>query len=308
MKVLVAYDGSPHASAAINNLQQAGLPPDSEILVVSIANRGWPPASHPKESEGQFDSPWNATMKEAEAFAESAAEQIRKLAAGWKVISEPLWGDPAKVLLKTIDHWKPDLLVVGSHGRSAAGRLLLGSVSLELVHHAPCSVRVTRLSEENGTDTRRIIVATDGSEHAESTIQSVAARRWPAGTEVRVISVFDALVPTVGRFAPPLEANTFATEPAFKVIEEADHVQRARLQTATATCVERLKSAGLNTTGHLVEGDPRTQILEQARLWHAATVFVGARGLGALDRLLLGSVSSAVVTHAHCTVEVVRPK
>jgi nucleotide-binding universal stress UspA family protein len=55
-----------------------------------------------------------------------------------------------------------------------------------------------------------------------------------------------------------------------------------------------------------MEGNPRTAILSEAKAWGAETIFIGARGLGVLDRLLLGSVSTAVVTHADCAVEVIR--
>jgi nucleotide-binding universal stress UspA family protein len=306
MKVLIAYDGSPHADAAIQDLQHAGLPSDSEILVVSIANDSWP-RSHSDGAEGQFDNPWNTTMKETAAIAENAANQVRQISSEWKVQSEPLWGNnPAEILLKTIDHWKPDLLVVGSHGRNAAGRLLLGSVSLELVHYAPCSVRVTRLPREIDIIPNRIIVATDGSAHGETAVQTVAARCWPQGTEVAVLSIFDSLVPSFARSVPTLESITVSTEPAFEVISEADKQTRIRLHDAVQHSVKRLKSAGLNVTGQVIEGNPLTQVAEEARLRHAGTIFAGARGLGTLDRLTLGSVSSAIVTHAHCTVEVVR--
>jgi nucleotide-binding universal stress UspA family protein len=308
MKVLVAYDGSPHADAAIRELKYAGLSGNSEIMVVAVANDAWPPANHTDMKEGQFDNPWNDTMKKTAAFAENAANQIRRISPEWKVYSEPLWGEPAEILLKTIDHWKPDLLVVGSHGRNAASRLLLGSVSLELVRRAPCSVRVTRLPHELEFHPNRILVATDGSEHADAAVHEIAARHWPADTEVTVLAIFDSLVPAVGRYAPTLESGTFATEPAFQVITEADDRLRAQLHQAVNKFVELLRNVGLIANGRVIEGNALTQIVEEARIYRAGTVFVGARGLGALDRLLLGSVSSAVVTHTHCTVEVVRRK
>ena len=308
MKVLVAYDGSPHADAAIQDLQHAGLPGNSEIMVVSIANDAWPPPNHSGANKGQFDNPWNDTMKEAAAIAENAANKVQQLSPEWKVYSEPLWGDPAEILLKTIDHWKADLLVVGSHGRNAAGRLLLGSVSLELVHRAPCSVRVTRLPAGGECNPNRVIVATDGSEHADAAVHEVAARHWREGTEITVISVFDSLVPSIGKYGTSLESSTFATEHAFQVISEADDHLKAQLQHAVNDFVELLRNVGLNATGRVIEGNPLTQIVEEASRLHAGAVFVGARGLGALDRLMLGSVSSAVVTHTHGTVEVVRRK
>jgi nucleotide-binding universal stress UspA family protein len=69
-----------------------------------------------------------------------------------------------------------------------------------------------------------------------------------------------------------------------------------------------LEAAGLNVVPKVIEGNPRSAILSEAKAWGAETIFIGARGLGVMDRLLLGSVSTAIVTHAECAVEVIRHK
>jgi nucleotide-binding universal stress UspA family protein len=55
----------------------------------------------------------------------------------------------------------------------------------------------------------------------------------------------------------------------------------------------------------VVDGDPREELLKASEQWMTAAIFVGARGLGRFERLLFGSVSTGVVTHARCTVEIV---
>ena len=75
MRILVAYDGSAYATAAIDDLRRAGLPRQTEAMVVSVAHRGWPEASADSD-EGQFGNPWKATMKEAEALAEEGRKRI----------------------------------------------------------------------------------------------------------------------------------------------------------------------------------------------------------------------------------------
>jgi nucleotide-binding universal stress UspA family protein len=69
-----------------------------------------------------------------------------------------------------------------------------------------------------------------------------------------------------------------------------------------------LKAAGLVTTAIIKVEEPKRLLLNEAERWDADCVFVGARGLSRLERLLLGSVSMAVMTRAHCSVEVVRAK
>jgi nucleotide-binding universal stress UspA family protein len=105
---------------------------------------------------------------------------------------------------------------------------------------------------------------------------------------------------------PALEAGALATEPAYRVIEESDQREKARLSRLADTATARLQKVGLITDNLVIDGDPRYEINAEADRWKADCVFVGARGLGAIDRLLLGSVSGSVVAHAHCTVEVVR--
>jgi nucleotide-binding universal stress UspA family protein len=307
MRILIAYDGSAHANAAIDDLRRAGLPHQAEALIVTVAHRGWPDVENAGAKEGPFDGHWKATTREAETLAEHGRSRVQSMFPEWSVSSEALWGDVGKMLLMTTSVWKPDLVVVGSHGRSLPARLLLGSVSAELVHHAACSVRVVR-SPAKIEGPIRILIATDGSEQADTAVACVARRSWPDGTRARVLSVMDNLVPAVPELVPALEGRTFATEPAYRVIEAADENERARLGWTTQSSAAQLQRSGLSAEAVVVEGDPRREIQLEAEHWQADCIFVGARGLGALDRLLLGSVSGAVVSHAHCAVEIVRSR
>src|SRR5262249_436543 len=105
-----------------------------------------------------------------------------------------------------------------------------------------------------------------------------------------------------------LEASTFAQEPAYSVIREADERLRFHLGSIAAEAANALGGAGLIAKTYVVDGDPREAIMTAAEVTRADMIFVGARGLGRLEGLLLGSVSSYIVTHAHCSVEVVRGK
>lgn len=303
MRVLIAYDGSTHATAALDDLRRAGLPRQTEAIVVSVAHRGWPHGKDEGEN-GQFENPWKATMKEAEALAEEGKSRLQALFPSWSVSAEPLWGDPASILLKTINVSKPNLVVVGSHGRSIPTRLLLGSVSTALVHHAPCSVRVVR-HPTKADGAVRILVATDGSEHSRACVDAVARRFWPAGTRARMLAVMQALDPFPVTI-PALEAQTLATEAAAQIIEESDERERVKLRWTVDNDANRMEQAGLIADALVLDGDPRHEINAEAERWAADCVFVGARGLGTLDRLLLGSISTSVVHHAPCSVEIVR--
>src|SRR5262245_61569498 len=155
MRILVAYDGSISADAAIEDFPRAGLPPEVEALIVCVADKSLTRSEPSGTGDGptEPDGSWQSRLAEADALVATAEERIRSQFPRWSVSSEALWGSPAKIILDTTGWWHPDLLVVGSHGRSGLTRLFLGSVSLELIHHAACSVRVTRAtasSKANG--------------------------------------------------------------------------------------------------------------------------------------------------------------
>jgi nucleotide-binding universal stress UspA family protein len=87
--------------------------------------------------------------------------------------------------------------------------------------------------------------------------------------------------------------------------EHADD-RTALAQSIADLSAEKLRAAGLAVTAIAIEGDPKRVLLDEAEKWEADCIFVGARGLRRIQRLLLGSVSGAVAAQANCSVEVVR--
>ena len=127
MRILVAYDGSISADAAIEDLGRAGLPAQAEALVVCVADKGLVPP-HPADRKEIQDDPEESSrskLAEAEVLAGNASERLRSHFPQWTVSSEVLWGSPAKIILETIARWHPQLVAVGSHGRSVVARLFL---------------------------------------------------------------------------------------------------------------------------------------------------------------------------------------
>src|SRR5262245_18336663 len=193
MRILVGYDGSDSAAAAIDDLVWAGLPDKAEAIVLSAVE--WP-TSQALRSWGMVDtdfSPeWIERIGTAQPEAKAGSDRLQKLFPQWEIQLEPSAGNPADAILEKARTWPADLIVVGTHGRSALGRALLGSVSLKLIREAPCSVRVARLSLHEGPV--RLLIGTDGCSEAETAIDEVCRRSWLAGTEVQSIAVHEALV------------------------------------------------------------------------------------------------------------------
>lgn len=135
-------------------------------------------------------------IKEAEALASKAADRLRKEFPEWQVSFEVVTGSPAWELIDAAERWEADLVIVGSQGRSAIRRLLLGSVSRKVVTDSHSSVRVARARQERANDAPpRIIIGVDGSLAAEQAIYAVGQRVWPPGTEVLLTAVDDSTPP-----------------------------------------------------------------------------------------------------------------
>ncbi|HEY7910424.1 MAG TPA: universal stress protein [Blastocatellia bacterium] len=308
MRILIAYDGSSHADAALDDLRRAGLPRQAEALVLSVADVWlWPP---PKDDARgirgeELDV---AGLKRARALSEQAVEEARRLAVQaseriksafplWKVDAEGCGDSPAWAVIKKADDWGADLVVVGSQGRSALGRLILGSVSQKVLYEARCSARVGRASSRADNSPPRIIIGVDGSPGAEAAVSAAAGRDWPGGTEARVIAVHSPqTLLAIGHFIQPV---------LVAAREHADD-RTALAQSIADLSAEKLRAAGLAVTAIAIEGDPKRVLLDEAEKWEADCIFVGARGLRRIQRLLLGSVSGGVAAQANCSVEVVR--
>jgi nucleotide-binding universal stress UspA family protein len=189
-------------------------------------------------------------------------------------------------VVKFADGWKPDLITLGTHGRSTLGRMILGSVSNNVLNHARCSVRLARPRPGKPDVRRTLVLGWDGSEGSRRAARALGARHWPGGTELRLVTAVDAAL-----------ALAFKASPGGK---------RFWLKSVTHSMLHDLRKIGLHVVPHITNGDPRKVLLEEARRRKASTLFVSARGLNAVERFLLGSVSTHVAAHAPCSVEVVR--
>jgi nucleotide-binding universal stress UspA family protein len=311
MKILIGYDGSGCADAALDDLNQAGLPADVEAHILSVAEVWLPPpppsaheildqarkAHSPSELQHNYARGCKAAQQ-ALALAQRVAERVVTKFPDWKVTADSSCGSPAWELVAKADEWKPDLIVVGSHGRTALGRFVLGSVSQRVLAEARCSVRVSRGRLDEPNSPVRIVVGTDGSEPGEEAVRAVAARKWPQGSEVMVVLVDDPLPPDfLGKLIPPLA----------ETIEEDRRQEKAWVEGIIERSRAILSEAGVKVGCIVREGDPKQELCKAAEEWGADCIFVGSAGFSnRFERFVLGSVSAGVAARAHCSVEVVR--
>lgn len=294
LKILIAYDGSDSADAALDDLSRAGFPDEGvDAKVVTIAEVWLPPMEGDDTTHRHFASPAikrkfeeNVEILEsAGEMAEEAAERVKKLFPDWQVEPDSTYGSPAWEILAYAEEMRADLIVVGAKGVSGVDRVLLGSVSQKVVTESKCPVRVARGKVIVDESPIRLLVGYDGTEGSKEAVRTVSRRDWPENTEVRIVIVEDSMF-----------------------VRSSLEIQVDEIKTVGEELVADLQKIPLDAELTILEGNPKNELTSLAEEWDADCIFIGAtRYNDILTKYLLGSVSSAVVSRAHCTVEVVRP-
>jgi len=287
MNVLVATDGSKHGRWGLNWVAKLPFvdPPRVTVLhVLDISALRAPFLAQPVMAGNERYIRQEIERMEARSGKTivDAKKQLAALKLKGTVRKEQ--GAIAPVILNRAPK-RDGLLVVGSQGLDAFDRFMLGSVSTDLIHHATCPVLVVK--GEAGP-LRRITLATDGSDASAKALAFVLSRFQPvrpAGTGRRV----------------PVHVSVIHVMPFLKYPELKKAGHRLVEQS-----VQKLIKAGFTAEAVCQLGKPAEEIMKAAARHHADLIIMGAKGLGAIARFLIGSVSTRVVQHSTRSVLVVR--
>lgn len=287
MNVLVATDGSKYGRWALNWVAQLPLveqPCVTALHVLDVAALRAPFLAQPVMAGNERYIQEEIKRMEARSAKtlQEATQQLASLKLAGTARKEQ--GPVAPTILKRMSK-RDGLLVVGSQGLDALDRFMLGSVSTNLIHHATCPVLVVK---NEAVPLRRMILATDGSEASAKALKFVLTKFQPdrsTGNGERVpihVSVFHVL---------PLVMYPGLKKASKKLLEQ---------------CVQKLIKAGFTAEPLCYLGNPAEEIIKAASQQQADLIVMGAQGLGAIARFLIGSVSTRVVQHANGSVLVVR--
>ena len=288
MKILIASDGSS----------------SSELIFQEAASRPWPAGSEftvVTAVDPFFFTRAPLLLQEAkERTAQTLREQARPLeAAGWPVRTEVTLDSPRHALPAIASSIGADLILLGSHGRGTVGRLLLGSTARVVLRHAQCSIEVVRSPRPGRSLTAgmRVLVPTDGSEHAEYAQQVVSETPWPPQSEFHIVASpeYPVLIGEYPYYAPE-QLSELAQSSRDHAIESAKSGEKL------------LGKMGFRVSQAVIEPmeSPAHAILAAADVWLPDLIVLGSHGRRGFDRMILGSVSETVALYARCSVEVVR--
>jgi nucleotide-binding universal stress UspA family protein len=297
MRILLAVDGSASADRALDLVAALPWHDGGRVRIVSVA---------PSQAE-ILGVPWSLTATSGALEAEEAALTVHRNAleaaerelrsVRCDIVIEPvlLRGRTASLIVEEAREMPADLIVLGHRGHSRWESALLGSVSAEVVDHAPCAVLVAR-DDRIGP----VVLADDGSSHARAAEAIMIACPLFAGLPITVVSVIH------DGFQDPVAVAPLIDPAVMDVYSQGPSAEQRAVEAECAAAARRLRDAGLDAEPEVRVGDPAHEIIAVARARQAGVVIVGTRGQTGLRRLLLGSVARNVLLHAPCSVMVVR--
>ena len=172
MKILFAVDGSDCSKEAIKTAQTMRCPAGTELMVVSAVDFLEPLPS--------LEGVKKRELAETEKLVLESVEQLRSSHPHAVVTGTVRDGYACEEILEICKEWHPDLLMLGSHGRTGISFLMTGSVSRTMLMEAPCAVRIIRPRAEGHvkSDICNVILALDDSEHSKTVIDHVLEFPW----------------------------------------------------------------------------------------------------------------------------------
>lgn len=294
MRVLIAYDGSAGAEQSLRLADSIDWPTDSTLRVTAVIEPTLVFVGAPMA--GGLDIPPPEVDAEITAYQQ---EQVTKAAQSLRsadrmVEGIVLRGRPATVLVDEATRFGADLVMGGSRGHGTIARLLVGSVSAEVVDRAPCPVLVSRTQP-----IKSVVFATDGSDPsgAAETVLST----WPMFEHlpIHVVSVADVVQPWHTGIAPTMYRQVIDAHARDLAEAKAEHTRIAEETTA------RLRARGRQAEAAMRTGDAAAEIITATAEVAADVVVIGSRGRTGIARAVLGSVARNVLHGSTASVLVV---
>ncbi|HEX7176107.1 MAG TPA: universal stress protein [Pyrinomonadaceae bacterium] len=290
MRLLLAADSTVTTEMLMNAVASRPWPRGTKARVLSVVEDEAIPPEVWREAGYRVDAVHQEMRRREGQITALTVEPLEELGITAEVAIRR--GDPQWLIPQEARNWPADLILIRAHNRTDFRSWMLGSVAKSVVRDAPCSVEVVRAFRDDrsvvANGHMKILLATDGSEHAAVAARAVAEQPWPEGTEVKVMSMVNPLAYSI------------------EEIGLYDGGGTRRAHRAIGDAAQILAGAGVKTSAEVIAGRPDRRIAREANEWGADLIVVGTEDRRGLRRLLRGSVSERVASRAPCSVKVVR--
>ncbi|HSL04213.1 MAG TPA: universal stress protein [Nitrospiraceae bacterium] len=283
MKTLLAVDGSDHSYEAVHALKFFAQAEQLTLLhVLNISKSVYPNMA----TRGDVEE-YTAREQTMRADGERLLDRVQSLLpmhAG-PATKHLRIGSPAEVVVSMAEKQKADLIVMGARGLGPIKERLFGSVSHDILTLAPCATLIVHGPVKA---MKQILLPLQGSSDAEAAVRFLQLKPFHDAVEVTLLTVLPSTEPP-----GPGDAATAYTAYAEILEKQADSIRGA---------AEGLRALGYQAHGVAVAGTPAATILQEAITRCSDLILMGTRGRQGISRLVLGSVSHAVLHKMPCPV------
>jgi len=285
LNILLADDGSQHAQAAVELLQELPLPPKSSILVLRAFNSGQIPL-----------------ISDFEKSLERSKAQLAS--KGFRVETELKLGSAAQMILEHSEEKMPDLIVLGAKGLRSTISILLGGVAQQVMEYATCPVLIVRAPYRGFY---KILMTTDGSPSSLKAARYLTKFPLPPKAEVHVVHVMPPIQMPI--LMEP-QYGTWHTVYAVYPTKEEEEIRWEQEKKQGEALLKRtcnlLQRNGMDPTCKLLRGDAATEIMDYVKANQMDLIVAGSHGYGNFKSIWVGSVSRKLVHYSDCSVLLVK--
>lgn len=271
MEILYATDGLPPATAAGELLRRLVDPGRANVAILSSQDA----------ADALEDDSVAMALEEAGTAMRGAGVATRLLR---------MTGDAVVSIEKALADQEFGLVVLGAGNHRWLDRLAFGSVSTHMLHASPVPVLLVHRTPDPGHERLHVLVGADGSPSAVSAMDTLAAITEPNRVDLEVRTVVHT--PELG-----FSAHPGAYVPT-RYIDDLLAAEKASAERRLGETIDRARAMGFTARGSLGTGWPANDLLSYGEREEADLIVVGARGLGTVARMTLGSVSAHVARHA----------
>jgi nucleotide-binding universal stress UspA family protein len=254
----------------------------AELLVAHVHEPALPPSTIAGATVAASQSQIDNDMRQL--------EQIHPADTTLSYDHRMISGSPPEAIITLASDEDVDLIMMGTHGRRALSRLLIGSVAEEVVRRAPCPVMTVKLGEANAgkIEVKRILFPTDLSERSNAAIEIASAFAHDFGAELLLLHVNS--IPLSFSETTPSAANLM---PSMKELEQ--QLDRVSPPQREVKCAR-----------HVLTGDPAATIENFAKQHDVDLIVMTTHGHTGLLRVAFGSIAEAIVRRSPCAVLTIR--
>lgn len=297
MKILLPLDGSDYSRSAVEFVASRstliGTEPEVQLMNVQLAV---PPRAARMVGKAALSDYY---ADESDKVLKPALRRLARV--GVQAKPRAMVGSPGEVIAAAATAGKADLIVMGSHGKSALRGLLVGSVTNAVLARSRTPLLVLRGRTRAPDDSLKIGIAVDGSKYGLAAVKYVLRHPALFGpkpdiTVLHVVSDFaGALMPDMSGLAmPPLSEA------------EVRNLQQKSFEAAVAPVRKLLARRGVEAAEVCLVGYPGEELAAYAKKHKFDLLVMGSHGYGAFKAAVLGSVATRVMARSTVPLLLIR--